>query len=88
MRPLFLKNMKYFKLLYLFLLLPLNLLSEPYPIEYWAVRDGVANFNISADGTYVSYQYIGSKRSKPLIHILKTDKLNESPKVIGLIKWK
>jgi len=86
MRPLFLKNMKYFKLLYLFLLLPLNLLSEPYPIEYWAVRDGVANFNISADGTYVSYQYIGSKRSKPLIHILKTDKLNESPKVIGADK--
>lgn len=78
--------MKYIKFKVFLFILPLLVIADPYPIEYWAVRDGVANFNISSDGTYVSYQFIESKRSDPVIHILKTNNLEESPKVIGADK--
>lgn len=57
--------------------------SEPYPTEYWAVRNGVSNFQISSDGTYISYLYIASKNSDPVIHIKNTNDLTKEPQVIG-----
>ena len=74
------------KLLLSLLLIPSLSYSDPYPLDYWAVRNGAESVQISSEGTYISYLFIGSKYSKPVIHIKKANNLSEEPKVIGADK--
>lgn len=74
------------KLLLSLLLIPSLSYSDPYPLDYWAVRNGVSSVQISPEGTYISYLFIGSKYSNPVVHIKKADDLSGEPQVIGADK--
>jgi dipeptidyl aminopeptidase/acylaminoacyl peptidase len=68
------------------LLIPSLSYSDPYPLDYWAVRNGVSSVQISPEGSYISYLFIGSKYSNPVVHIKKADDLSGEPQVIGADK--
>jgi dipeptidyl aminopeptidase/acylaminoacyl peptidase len=73
---------KFLSLIYI--LFPLNALSaDPYPIEYWAVGNGLNDVQVSLEGTYLSFEKIPSRTSPKEIHILETDNLSSTPMVIG-----
>lgn len=74
------------KLLLSLLLIPSLSYSDPYPLDYWAVRNGVSSVQISPEGSYISYLFIGSKYSNPVVHIKKADDLSGEPQVIGADK--
>ena len=74
------------KLLLSLFLIPSILFSNPYPTDYWAVRNGVSSVQISSEGTYISYLFIGSKNSKPVVHIKEANNFSKDPQVIGADK--
>ena len=74
------------KLLLSLLLIPSLSYSDPYPTDYWAVRNGVSSVQISPEGSYISYLFIGSKYSEPVVHIKEADNFSKEPQVIGADK--
>ena len=74
------------KLLLSLFLIPSLSYSDPYPTDYWAVRNGVSSVQISPEGSYISYLFIGSKYSKPVVHIKEADNFSKEPQVIGADK--
>ena len=63
--------------------LALNLYSEPYPIDYWAVDPGMSNVTVSLNGTYLAYEKKASKRSSIQIEILETNNLTKYPFIVS-----
>ena len=70
------------KLKLLLLTFFINIYSEPYPIDYWAVDPGMSNVNVSLNGKYISYEKKASKRSSVQLEILETNNLSAEPFVI------
>ncbi len=56
---------------------------EPYPIEYWAVRDQMSNVSLSPDGKKLAFMKIASRDGNPVIEIRDVDDLMGKPYVIG-----
>lgn len=64
------------------LLITLNIHTEPYPVDYWAVDPGMENVTVSLNGSYLAYEKKASKTSQVQIEILETDNLSKKPFVV------
>jgi len=70
--------------LYLTGMLGLNAASiaaapEPYPLEYWALREVINNVQVSPDGRYLGLMKIPSKDGNPVIEVYEAANLNKKP---------
>ena len=52
---------------------------EPYPLEYWALRDVVSNVQLSRDGTHMALMKIASRDANPVIEVYETADLSKEP---------
>ena len=59
---------------------------EPYPLEYWALREVINNAQVSPDGKYLGLMKIASKKANPVIEVYETANLNKKPFTIGAKK--
>jgi dipeptidyl aminopeptidase/acylaminoacyl peptidase len=60
----------------------LPVLAEPYPLEYFALRDVVDNVEVSPDGKYVAMLKILSKSGNPVLYVHETSDLDLKPIVV------
>lgn len=51
--------------------------NEPYPIEYWALRDVVSNVQVSPNGERTAMLKILSKDGDPILHVYDSDNLDD-----------
>ncbi|AQQ69668.1 hypothetical protein Mag101_17650 [Microbulbifer agarilyticus] len=66
----------------LILLISLDVVAknqEPYPLEYWALRDVISNVEISPDGKHVALLKIPTKDGDPVIEVYPADDLDAEP---------
>ena len=56
--------------------------NEPYPLEYWALREVVSNAQVSPDGKHIGMLKILSKTGDPILHIYETDNLENPDPII------
>ena len=56
---------------------------EPYPLEYWALREVINNAQVSPDGKYLGLMKIASKKANPVIEVYETANLNKKPFTFG-----
>ncbi|MBT8070044.1 MAG: hypothetical protein KJO80_06390 [Gammaproteobacteria bacterium] len=59
--------------------LPVMAANEPYPLEYWALRDVVSNVRVSPDGKYLALMKIPTRDGMPIIEVFDTSNLKEKP---------
>lgn len=52
---------------------------DPYPIDYWALRDVISNVEISPDGKHVALLKIPTKDGNPIIEVYSSDNLDAEP---------
>lgn len=52
---------------------------DPYPLDYWALRDVISNVEISPDGKHVALLKIPTKDGDPIIEVYPVDKLDAEP---------
>ena len=52
---------------------------EPYPLDYWALREVINNVQVSPDGKYLGLMKIPSKDGDPIIEIHETADLGKEP---------
>ncbi|RZV38439.1 MAG: S9 family peptidase [Chromatiales bacterium] len=53
--------------------------SEPYPLEYWALRSVISNVQISPNGDKLALMKIPSKNGNPIIEIYDAGDLSKEP---------
>lgn len=53
--------------------------TEPYPLEYWALREVINNAQVSPDGKYLGLMKIPSRDGNPIIEVYETDDLGKEP---------
>lgn len=58
------------------LLAPQVARAEPYPLDYFALREVVSNAQVSPDGKHVAMLRILSREGNPILHVYKSDKLD------------
>ena len=56
--------------------------NEPYPIEYWALRDVVSNVQVSPNGERIAMLKILSKDGDPILHVYDSDNLDNPDPVL------
>lgn len=59
-----------------------SLANEPYPLEYWALREVTSNVLVSPDGKHVGMLKILSKTGNPILHIYESDNLDDPDPII------
>lgn len=59
---------------------------EPYPLEYWALREVINNAQVSPDGKYLGLMKIRSKTANPVIEVYEAADLSKKPFTIGAAK--
>jgi len=42
---------------------------EPYPLDYWALREVINRVQVSPDGKHLALMKIPSKRANPIIEV-------------------
>ncbi len=52
---------------------------DPYPLEYWALREVINNAQISPDGKYLGLMKISSKDGNPVIEVYDASNLSKEP---------
>ncbi len=52
---------------------------EPYPLEYWALREVINNAQVSPDGKYLGLMKIPSKDGNPIIEVYEAANLDKEP---------
>ncbi len=52
---------------------------EPYPLEYFALRDVISNVQVSPDGKHLALLKIPSKDGNPVIEVYETADLGKEP---------
>ncbi len=52
---------------------------EPYPLDYWALREVIARVQVSPDGRYLGLMKIPSKDGDPIIEIYETADMGKEP---------
>ena len=52
---------------------------EPYPLEYWALRDVVRSVQLSPEGDRLALMKIPSKKGDPIIEVYDTSDLSKDP---------
>ena len=53
--------------------------AEPYPLEYFALRDVVKNVNLSPNGKKIALLKIPSKDGEAILEVYNSDKLDQEP---------
>ncbi len=53
--------------------------KEPYPLEYFALRDVISQVNVSPDGKHLAMMKIATKEGDPVLEIYDTDDLSKDP---------
>lgn len=53
--------------------------EEPYPLEYWALREVIDNVQVSPDGKYLGMMRIPSRDGNPIIEIYDASDLSKDP---------
>jgi len=56
--------------------------SDPYPLEYFALREVVSNVTVSPDGTKLGMLKILSRTGNPILHIYDVDDLDADPFIV------
>ncbi len=59
---------------------------EPYPLDYWALREVINNAQVSPDGKYLGLMKIRSKTANPVIEVYEAADLSKKPFTIGAAK--
>lgn len=59
-----------------------TLANEPFPLEYWALREVTSNVQVSPDGKHVGMLKILSKTGDPILHVYETDNLDDPDPII------
>lgn len=57
--------------------------AEPYPLEYFALREVVSDVNVSPDGERLAMLRILSRTGNPILHIYDTDDMDADPLVVN-----
>ena len=52
---------------------------EPYPLEYWALRDVIRSVQLSPEGDRLALMKIPSKKGDPIIEVYDTSDLSKDP---------
>ncbi len=52
---------------------------EPYPLDYWALREVINNAQVSPDGKYLGLMKIPSKDGNPVIEVYDASRLSKEP---------
>jgi len=52
---------------------------EPYPLDYWALREVINRAQVSPDGKYLGLMKIASKDGNPVIEVYDAAELSEEP---------
>lgn len=52
---------------------------EPYPLEYWALREVINNAQVSPSGKYLGLMKIPSKDGNPIIEVYESASLDKEP---------
>jgi dipeptidyl aminopeptidase/acylaminoacyl peptidase len=58
-------------------------LREPYPLEYFALREVVSNVRVSPDGRYLAMLKILSRDGDPILHVYQAADLEHKPLVVN-----
>ena len=58
------------------------LAADPYPLEYFALREVVNNVTVSPDGEKLAMLKILTRTGNPILHIYETDNQEKDPMVI------
>lgn len=53
--------------------------AEPYPADYFALREVVSSVDLSPDGKYLAMRVIPNKDADPVIEVYQTDDLKKEP---------
>ncbi len=56
-----------------------NAQAEPYPLEYWALRDVVSNVAVSPDGKYVALLKIAYRDADPVLEVYEAADFSKKP---------
>ncbi len=59
---------------------------EPYPLDYWALREVINRAQVSPSGKYLGLMKIPSKTANPIIEVYETANLDKKPFRIGASK--
>ena len=57
---------------------------EPYPLDYWALRNVIDRAQVSPDGNYLGIMKIPAKDANPIIEVYKTEDLDKKEPVFSL----
>lgn len=57
--------------------------AEPFPMEYWAVRDQISNVALSPNGEKLAFMKIASREGNPVVEIREVANLGAEPYVVG-----
>ena len=76
-------NMSRFTILFLAIIGQSALASDPYPLDYWALREVVNYAQVSPDGRHLALMKIPSKDGNPIIEVYKSSNLGKKPFRIG-----
>ncbi|MBT8056764.1 MAG: prolyl oligopeptidase family serine peptidase [Gammaproteobacteria bacterium] len=53
--------------------------AEPYPLEYWALRDVMSNVEVSPDGNYLGLLKIPKRDANPVLEVYDASNLDAEP---------
>lgn len=53
--------------------------AEPYPLEYWALRDVFSNVQVSPDGKHLSLMKIATRDANPVLEVYDATDLKKEP---------
>ena len=56
--------------------------SDPYPLEYFALREVVSNVSVSPDGQKLAMLKILTRTGNPILHVYDTDDMQKDPLVV------
>jgi len=59
---------------------------EPYPLEYWALREVINRAQVSPNGRHLALMKIPSKKANPIVEVYETSNLSKKPFRIGAKK--
>lgn len=62
--------------------LPVSNADEPYPLEYFALREAVGFVTVSPDGERLAMLRILSREGNPILHVYDADDLDAKPFVV------
>lgn len=71
---------KHFIVLFTLILSPFATAKiEPYPLEYWALRDVISNVSVSPDGEHLAMLKIEFKDADPVLEVYDASDLSKKP---------